>query len=658
MSRGCEVRLFRSLWRALPCVLLALPLAAGAQPRTLDWPALEVVATLDSSGTLFVQERQTIRFNGDWNGGERRFNVNSGQRLDFARLLRIDTVTGDTVSLVKGDLDEVDRYSMSGTVLRWRSRLPEDPPFQDTELVYLLEYSYRNILRFEDPTYLLDHDFAFRDRNGVIDNYTLRVELDTLWGHPEWWTGSWTESRLEPGQSFVVTVPLRWQGAGLPSAVWHGTARPARLAILALLIGCCAAVWVRFNQVEHAAQRFIPPVPDQEITPEWLDTHLFSLLPEVAGAAWDDKVGSPEVAAVLARMVGEGKLSSRVESGDSRFFRKHVLHLTLLVEEHDLESYERALVSKLFVGSGKTTDTETIRETYARSGFDPTIIVRGPLRRAVETIPDAGPMGATLSLWRIPVALAAGGLGLIVAGGVVHVEDAPFALLSAVLALAVFLFAMLQAHFWRRRVLRPWPHALRFLLPLVLIVGLLLRLIFTGEFRLGPLTLGGLSLVALAYVVGVLNNARSRYSPERMRFRKRLASAREYFARELRKPQPQLDDAWYPYLLAFGLGPQVDKWFKSFGAAVSGSATASMASSSSRGASGMASSSLGSAGDGRWSGFSGGGGFAGGGATVAFGAAVGGMAATVSPPSSSGSSGGGSSSSSSSSSGGGGGGGW
>jgi hypothetical protein len=58
------------------CVLLtlSLPGIAFAQ-RELHWERIEVDARLDAAGRLVVVETQKIVFTGDWNGGERRFNI-------------------------------------------------------------------------------------------------------------------------------------------------------------------------------------------------------------------------------------------------------------------------------------------------------------------------------------------------------------------------------------------------------------------------------------------------------------------------------------------------------------------------------------------------------------------------------------------------------
>ena len=98
-----------------------------AQDRELHWRSLSSDARLDSTGRLHVRERQTIVFTGDWNGGERRFNVRLGQDFDFERMLRVDPATGVEHALREGDLSEVDQFSWAANrTLRWRSRLPTD----------------------------------------------------------------------------------------------------------------------------------------------------------------------------------------------------------------------------------------------------------------------------------------------------------------------------------------------------------------------------------------------------------------------------------------------------------------------------------------------------------------------------------------------------
>ena len=59
------------------CALLALVLAATpvAAQRSLHWSDVRIEARLSEDGTLRVVETQAIVFTGDWNGGERRFDL-------------------------------------------------------------------------------------------------------------------------------------------------------------------------------------------------------------------------------------------------------------------------------------------------------------------------------------------------------------------------------------------------------------------------------------------------------------------------------------------------------------------------------------------------------------------------------------------------------
>src|SRR5690606_23105477 len=107
---------------------------------------------------------------------------------------------------------------------------------------------------------------------------------------------------------------------------------------------------------------------------------------EVIGAAWDRSVGAPEVAALLARLVQEGKLSSRVEPGG----RRPVLHLRRIVPFEAFPGYERELISGLFFDGREETDTEAIREHYRKQGFDPASTIRAPLNARLKVLPGEG----------------------------------------------------------------------------------------------------------------------------------------------------------------------------------------------------------------------------------------------------------------------------
>ena len=66
-----------------------------------------------------------------------------------------------------------------------------------------------------------------------------------------------------------------------------------------------------------------------------------------------------------------------------------------------------------------------------------------------------------------------------------------------------------------------------------------------------------LTLSVLFAGVGALKSTQHRAA---LAFRKMLASGREFFIAELAKERPALRDEWFPWVLAFGLGKQMDDW--------------------------------------------------------------------------------------------------
>jgi hypothetical protein len=367
--------------------------------------------------------------------------------------------------------------------------------------------------------------------------------------------------------------------------------------------------------------------------------------PEVVGAAWDESVGAPEVAAVLARMVGEGKLESTVLAS-GRAGSKPELELGLLVARDTLPEPERALVSKLFFAGDKTS-TVKLREHYKKSGFDPASAIRDHVQKAAqaylardgETKPAAPRGGGWLFL---------AGVALVALGrpGEQHVPflaPAAFALVfPAVIALVLGSVFKDRLH-WGR------VHSAIFLIPaclLLAVAAVLLR--FPQAAGWHALIHAGVAAIAVSMFLGVVNATRSSRGPRGTAFRKRLAAVREWFRRELKKPAPELEDGWFPYLVAFGLERDADRWFGAFGGArSSGSSFPESVSARSSGSSSGGRSAT-------WTG--GGGAFGGAGASATWAAAASGLAAGVASPSSgrSGSSGGGGGGRS----GGGGGGGW
>jgi len=619
--------------------VLALGLSAdAAAARVLRWKSLDVKAKLDATGSLSVVETHDMVFDGDWNGGERTFRVFPGQSLALESVTRIDK-DGTRHPLSQGDLSAVDAWNWSGPyVLRWRSRLPSDPPFTETELVYEIAYKLSGILVKQGRTsYTLDNDFAFPDREWPIDAFTLSLVLDPAWKPEEPFTGTFGPQALHGRQGFVVKIPLTYTGTGQPEAA-KGIASPRLRVALLLLFGAAVLVlYFRWRARERALGRLAPLTAPGAIDAAWLSKNLFSLSPEEAGALWDEKIGPPEVSAVIARLVSEKKLSTEADGKK--------MTMRLLVPLDRFTGYDHDLVKALFFGKPET-DTDAIKAHYKSSGFDPASKIEPGLKAKLAGRPDFQDTSPKPSRWATPLLFAAG-LGLHLAAVLTEKEEPGQLFSIAFLYLVVYGIGAACAWAFQKRIVGVDAHSPVFLwVPAFLFLYAWLGVRDPRPAPLWPV-LGSL-LMRLAVVNGIFNLAKTRNGVHRIARRKALASARAYFIHELAQPAPRLQDSWFPYVVAFGLTSEADHWFKAYG----GAAAASAGSGLSRAGSSSGSSSSSSGGG--WSG--GGGAFGGAGSSGSWAVAAGAIASGVASPSSSGGGGGGGGGGGSS--GGGGGGGW
>ncbi len=342
---------------------------------------------------------------------------------------------------------------------------------------------------------------------------------------------------------------------------------------------------------------------------------------------------------MLARLSAEKKISTEA-SGKK-------LSMRLLVPVSQLHGYDQDLVQALFFGGRKETDTDAIKAHYKASGFDPSSKIKPDLEAKLKTHADFQDK-AEVSGGRLTALLFLAGFAVHGWAVFTDAEELGTAIGSVITYFVAYGIGALCAWAYQKRVdrLDAWS-------PLFLWVPALLFWFAWMGVREGSrspaIVVVGSMLLRLAVVSGVFFIAKTRNGPRRIARRKALASARRYFADELRSPNPRLKDEWFPYVVAFGLTSEADRWFKAHGAA----AAASAASTTWRGSSSGSSSSSPSTGGG-WTG--GGGAFGGAGASGTWAVAAGALAAGVSSPSSSSSGGGGGGGGGSS--GGGGGGGW
>lgn len=599
-------------------VLVAAPLQAQ---RSLEWDRVAVKARLDAEGTLHVREEQAYVFNGDWNGGERIFRVGKGQQFTFERISRV-TDSG-MVELAQGSLDDVDHYQFAGeNTLRWRSRLPSDPAFSDTRITYVLEYRLANILQRRGGRYDLDNDFAFPDRSGTIRRFTLDLELDSLWRSDDL-PRHIARTDLSPGRSVVVHGLLRYTGTGAPQT--QRSTLYFRLALAAIGLLVPFLMWRRFVRHEREIGR-LAPLDTASVNRLSIERELLCIPAEVVGTAWDEEASANEVSALLARWTGEGKLISTAHGSEE-------MSLRLGVPREIFEGYERELIDKLFF-AGDETSTTAIRAHYKQSGFNPASLVSRHLQdkaNALAEMKEAAQGSSkllSLGLFLLAVVLIAAG---------VRRGATPATPVVGVFLFFLWVVAIFIAMQWRGRIDYGLSKTKGVVISIALaVIGAVVMIV--GDFTAWPAHFG-FTAAALLVANNVMNVARSKKGPGAIRFRKRLATMRQYFIEELQKSTPAIDDRWFPYLIAFGLDKEASTWGEAFG----GPSTSRIVTGSTLHSSSSSSSSS------SWTG--GGGAFGGAGATGSWGTAAAGLASGVASASSSSGGGGGRS-------GGGGGGGW
>ena len=613
-------------------ILLAVPGVLGA--RSLYWQDMNVSATLDRDGRLHVLEQQTMVFSGGWNGGERRFNLRSGQRLTLHNIYRINPGTGARISLVRGDLSRVDHWvRYNDNKVRWRARLPSDPPFTNKTITYQLEYTLSGILfPVDEGGYQFRHDFAFPNRNGVIKHFSLDLTLDPSWRVEGDLPTHVERSSLPPGTSVILSAILQHPG-GVPAEVGKKIHHPQRVVSSTpapvsalksprlLQVVVIVSLWIfvlvqgmNFLAHERKRGRFHPLVPVDDVNESWLGRHVFTLAPEVVGAIWDKRTASSEVAAVLARMVQEKKMSSRVEQEvvpllGWKIPGLYTLHLRLLVPRSTLRGYERELVDGLFI-DGDATSTKKVKKYYRRERtiFNPVEKIRKPLRNKVEALTKDRKNSQTM-LWIPTLFLAAASFFLFFADFFLYPQEHVPELLTVGAMVVIWMIGVNLAIGYRATAQRVETKAyLLYFFTTGIAAGYMTMLLMVDG---STVLMLGSAFMCAALINNILNQAGTRDSEEGVRLHRYLASARKYFKQELARQSPKINDDWFPYLVAFGLGPQVDSWFRRYG----GHSTYTGSSIS----------------GGAHSGFTGGGGqFGGGGVTGAWSAAAGSMGASTS----------------------------
>lgn len=116
---------------------------------------------------------------------------------------------------------------------------------------------------------------------------------------------------------------------------------------------------------------------EREQRSTWIAEHLAGIQAEVAGAIFHAKVGPPEVAALLARLEAEGKITSATSTPGGGAEKR------LVAPRDTLSEHERALTDAIFF-DGPTTSMARIAAHYRKRGLSAPAVLRPALeQRAV-----------------------------------------------------------------------------------------------------------------------------------------------------------------------------------------------------------------------------------------------------------------------------------
>ena len=242
-------------------------------------------------------ETQTIVFTGDWNGGERRFNIRPRQHLLVTGVYR-----EGPGGLGAADAGLRPRRRRRLRVGRRRDDSVAQPPALRSAVcghrhpLSRFDYELSGILLKDGDQYRLDHDFAFPDRAGVIVRVRAAPDLRSRVAAADGACGRvYTAGPLAAGAELRARHPARASPA-------RSRRRPATLRRpREMVVGrvgdprsapssACRGFFAR----EHRLGRFAP-LDAPRSTRRGSREHIFKYPAEVVAAAWDENVGTAEV---------------------------------------------------------------------------------------------------------------------------------------------------------------------------------------------------------------------------------------------------------------------------------------------------------------------------------------------------------------------------
>lgn len=564
---------------------LALAGATAAAEDVPEWQALVVRFTIDADGRLHVAEQVQVDVPPSVATLERVYWADAEQQVTIDAI----TLHGErTVKLERGNLDRAHHYVMpyNGRI-QWSVRDKAAIPDGVRSYTYVIETTVANgvIPAWSIPRGRLSHDSSgqvgdARDRLREIlpvwreakQNPRKRFLLDYQFEMPPpstqgttiqlqlYWEDGWTPVHEITADTVAKDIdrdswnPDRYRLTHLfdysgrydwPIAIDvanHAT----RMIALAGFPVAGLLLWLFFVLREVLRRGFGSGAADAD--EQLVREVVYAEPPEVIAARWSGDVQYPNIEPFLRRLEREHKVAIVLEPREED---DPAVSLRLLAPRERLTPYERAGIDALMPDGWETTSAD-IQRRHGGKGFDPANALKAELEKI-----GADAKKSTTSPWYSKLT----SFLLFIAGLLIAIQESVRLGREPAVFGAALISASILTSLWPRNLARNAIRAslvatLLLLIPLILAFAVIVEVHFAAAMPPGVYGSVGLALALVATYKAILAGSATRDSAAM----RPLIRARTWLRNELKSATPRLRDEHIPWLLALGLGRDVERW--------------------------------------------------------------------------------------------------